>query len=247
LTFFCLLLAAPLVSAESDTDRARGHFEAGAEHYYEGEYARALIEFKRGHELVPNSLFVYNMSLCHLRLGQYAMAFEKAVRARESGDLPEKEGLRNAARIPAMSAVLTSRQIASDIENEPDDGAGRVEEDIVAESKDGSPGALGYTGIAIIGVGAAALVWALFIDASLSTQWDDYRASVAEGETARAETIRGEMESDQSTAQILVFAGAGGVLVGAALLGYDLWGEVGSSIAVVPRQDGVSASATFRF
>jgi tetratricopeptide (TPR) repeat protein len=50
---------------------AREAFAQGTTHYQLGEFAEALVQYKRAYELVPLSGFLFNIGQCHFSLEQY--------------------------------------------------------------------------------------------------------------------------------------------------------------------------------
>lgn len=77
--------AAPLPSTQ--TADASGHFDRGTTFYTEGDYAAALIEFRRAYELSPRSQILFNIGQAYFQLRDYANALMTLRRfALEGGD-----------------------------------------------------------------------------------------------------------------------------------------------------------------
>jgi tetratricopeptide (TPR) repeat protein len=68
-----VLLAGP-ARAEDARSRALAHFEAGRKLYQVGDYAPALVEFKRAFLLKEDPVFIFNIAQCHRRLGDTEQA-----------------------------------------------------------------------------------------------------------------------------------------------------------------------------
>src|SRR5689334_18946072 len=60
--------------AQTVTDRARAHFERGAEHYSEGDFDAALAEFQRSYELSPTYKLLFNLAQVQMERRDYAAA-----------------------------------------------------------------------------------------------------------------------------------------------------------------------------
>src|SRR5688572_18048653 len=71
-----ILLASNAATAQDAVERARPHFDAGQQYYADGEFASALREFRRAHELTQHPELLYNIALCYERLGELDRAVE---------------------------------------------------------------------------------------------------------------------------------------------------------------------------
>ena len=102
----CLTLLSSSAFAAGDRAAAQKYFEQGAEYYFNGEYGKAIVEFMRGNDEIPNALFLYNISLSHSRLGNFNDALEFGRRAREMGGLDPATSAQNEGRISALSGLF---------------------------------------------------------------------------------------------------------------------------------------------
>jgi tetratricopeptide (TPR) repeat protein len=68
------LPSAAFAQSDDSIDRARPHFVAAQQYYEDGEYAAALREFRRAHELTSQPEILYNIALCYERLGDFPNA-----------------------------------------------------------------------------------------------------------------------------------------------------------------------------
>jgi hypothetical protein len=219
---------APNALAESDKKKAQTLFEKGAALYYDGAYAEALVQFKKGHATVPNALFLYNMTLCNLKLQRYREAMSNAVEARHMGGLPDKEATRNEARIAAISAIELSQEVAEAAE-EPmvaDTAPDTTESPDLSVQKSDAPKkgltALGWSGVAGLVIGGGLLGGAVATELALQKKWEEFTGLSEGGDPERFEELRTEIERGQQRGKILLYSGTGVAVVGAALLIVDL-------------------------
>jgi hypothetical protein len=77
---------------EQRSAEASAHFERGTTFYREGDYAAALIEFKRAYDLSPSWQVLFNIGQSYFQLHDYPNALLTLQRfAREGGDRIEAE------------------------------------------------------------------------------------------------------------------------------------------------------------
>ncbi|HZS39473.1 MAG TPA: hypothetical protein VFF06_21730 [Polyangia bacterium] len=84
LSIAVVLAAAWTARAEVDVESAKAHFAAGSHDFEAGRYADALGEFEKAYRLSDRAPLLYNIGLCHERLGHTAQAidaFETYLRA----------------------------------------------------------------------------------------------------------------------------------------------------------------------
>ena len=98
-----------------EREQSREYFEQGAEFFFEERYGRALVMFRRAHRLNPHPMILYNKSLANLRLGNFEEAYRRGVEAGQMPGLPERETVRNDARIAALAIRLTADDVSSQI------------------------------------------------------------------------------------------------------------------------------------
>jgi Tfp pilus assembly protein PilF len=98
---------APDAAAQGDveTERARGHFQAGSSYFEEGDYESAIREFQRAYDLSRRAGLLYNLALSHERLGHYAEAAQLLRRyLSEDAEIPNRTALeRRAERLEARA------------------------------------------------------------------------------------------------------------------------------------------------
>lgn len=260
------------VAAQDERDRAQQLYKEGAEAYYTDDFPLAIMKFKSGHALDPNPMFLYNIAVSYGRLGNIDEAYDHAIEAREDG-LPPEAADKNSARIESWQIALRSSEIAESIAGpgeaqaracttDSDCGGGMVcdtsqsacvgsSADLTAgTTSESTLGTLGWTGIGLGIVGIGLVTTALVLDSSLSSDFDELDQARADGDQQRAEQLEADIESTQSTGQIMLFAGAGAAVVGGTLLVIDLLdSDEKESAQIVPMlgREQVGASFMTRF
>lgn len=252
-----LVLAVPTSAYAGDDAAAQAFFEKGAALYFEGKYAEALVQFKKGHAEVPAALFQYNIAVCNLRLERYREALAAAREARSMGGLEGKDAAQNDARIAAIPRLQNAHAIvqeltavaAKTLDDTPVETAEVVEPPPAVEPKPRF-GAIGWAGVGAATVGAGLAVGALVVELSLQPKWDDYNAAADAGDSTRYSELKSEIESGQTTGRILLFSGIGLAAVGAALIVFDLVtpGDEGAQAGFIVLPDGgVGGTVSVRF
>jgi hypothetical protein len=94
-------------SSPQRTTEAGGHFDRGATLYMEGDYAAALIEFKRAYEASPTWQVLFNIGQCYFQLHDYANALVTLRRFETEGK--GRIGAEDQATLDAELPDLASR------------------------------------------------------------------------------------------------------------------------------------------
>ncbi len=200
---------------------AQEAFELGAQYYYEDNFGRAIVEFRKAHQAHPHPMFLHNIALANKQLGRLDRAREAAVEAEEmSEELPPETAARNVGIVAGATGVLTGRQVAEDVaSSQPveDDTPGTPPEEPVADS--GGFGPLGWAGVGALAVGVGALGGAVVIDSQISSELDGLNSGESQ---EQFDATIADLEGKQTTGQILLFSGIGLSTVGAGLLIYEL-------------------------
>ncbi|MEZ4461860.1 MAG: tetratricopeptide repeat protein [bacterium] len=248
-----LTLAAPSVvlAAEPSPEmiqQAQGHFEKGAEWYTTGDYSKAIVEFLKGYNVVPNAMFLYNISLSYTKLGNFDEARTYAERARDEPGMAPEVAIRNEARILSFDVrdkavdvaeakpVLAERRQLEDPEDPPE--------------KSSSFGALGITGVAVGVAGLGLIGGAAVVNAGVSDDLDALKAEANGGDRDRFSSLKSDVESGQSLGQILLFSGVGLAVAGVTLIAVDLMDDESSgqsTLRLVPTPTGAQAVFDLRF
>lgn len=237
-----LMLCATPALAQENVEQAQKHFETGAEWYAQGEYAKAIVEFLKGHNLSPNAMFLYNISLSYAKLENIDDALEAAERAIREGGLPPEVAVRNEARIRAFRLNMVARSVSGSV------NLALTEKKSVPDPEPtpsgSSFGALGWTGVALTTVGVGLGVGAFLVSGGVSDDIEALKAEANGGDLIRYTELKSSVEDGQSTGQLLVYTGAGLGAVGITLILIDLFSgsETNStSWYIGPQRDGIQA------
>lgn len=206
-------------SAE-DIERAQKYFDLGAQLYFEGEFSRAAVEFRRAHEIYPHPIFLFNIALIQRRLNQPrdALAIARQAQAMDE-DLPPEQDAQNQGMIDGIGAALLGHEIAGAL-------AGEAVEDLPDSGEppvgiDSEPllSTLGWVGVGMLGLGVAGLSGGGVIQARLGANREvyDLRQPLYPESQAMAQLAE-TMERQQTQRTVLFVSGAGFTAVGAALL-----------------------------
>ncbi len=231
---------------EEDIQRAQDAFNEGASLYYEGEYGRAMVEFRRANELYPHPIFAHNMALANHQLGRTNRTLDAALEARELSQqatddaerLPDRADATNHGLIVSLQSLETGEEVAEAIAADTiddDDEPVAVDEPPEGVDDPSSFGALGWGGVGAFVLGAGALTGAALIDRNVVSgkesleNWDDTTTAFNEEKDS--------LESQQSIGKVLLFSGAGLAAVGTGLVVWELMSSPdseGSQMAVSP-------------
>jgi tetratricopeptide (TPR) repeat protein len=219
-----------LAQDASKAEQAQQAFDDGMSFYTEKEYGKAVAEFRKGYALMPAGMFLYNITLSYIKLGEYAKAQRYAQRAAEQGDLPKKTLVKNAARIDALTVRISAAKLADSLEPEaqsdlfgsqkPKDPSGET------PKESGGPGMMTYAGAGTALVGVGLIGGALYMGSDIEAR-SDQLAQV--DDRADYDTMRSSIESDRSVGQVLLVSGIGLAAVGSGLVVWDLMGSDESS------------------
>lgn len=152
-----LLQSASVLGESSDTETAaRVHDDRAAALFAEGEYHMALVEMESAEDLLPVTQRLYNIGVCHERLGNLEQAVAYFQRFLEGDDHSGDRDQRARARIRAIQRQLEVEGDQPAASNE--EGASRVSASEAPSRRRLSP-AIFY---ALLGVTAATTaVWAI--------------------------------------------------------------------------------------
>ncbi|MBA2661087.1 MAG: hypothetical protein H0U74_02235 [Bradymonadaceae bacterium] len=242
-------------SAPSDEDRRVGQefFDSGAKFFVAGDYAAAIVEFRKGYARLPEPLFLYNIALAETRLGRYQQALQTSERAEKvlAGDSADaNKGLQAACttiidagkRAEAIALALAQAAAEPQIE-EPKESVEAVEAVAVVVEPQPQPtgfGALGWTGVGVATLGGLALAGAGLTIMSLESDWQAYEEAARLSDGARYSALSESIEDQQIVGQVLLYSGVGLVAVGSGLIIYELVRSSGSQ----DRQPGVVLAPT---
>ena len=249
-------ISSPQAQTEDPKEQAAKLYKEGVDAYLGGDYAIAITKFREGYGLDPNSMFLYNLSLCFWKLGNFQEALNHAEKAEELGEMPDEAATRNPGRVASFKVVLHAEAVATAMVTPEDPGPptcatdsecengyvcnirrGLCVESFVPPPTEPLFSVIGWTGV---GVGAAGVVLtaiALIINFSLADDIRTQRQLVADGQTQEAAALAAQIKGRQTTGIVLLLGGIGGVVAGGGLVAYDLYfakdGDV-EGAAVVP-------------
>ena len=246
--------ATPLV-AQTDAEMAQAKklFDRGATFYNGGKYAEAITEFQRAFAVVPNALFLYNISLAQSKLGLLKEARTTGINATHYEGMGDKTKLRNVARIAALGPAVASQKLAKRlvkvdpvVTTEPEPIG---EPDPVRKTETRSSfGALGYSGIALAVIGAGGLVATWFIATNVDGQIDEYESAAAAGDESEYNDLRNDIEKKQTLGLVTLGIGSVFVATGITLIIVDLVNDGERATAYLsPTTDGAEIGVSFQF
>ncbi len=216
---------------EATIEKVNTHFETGADLYYDEKYEEAIAEFEAGHALIPNAIFLYNISLAYERMGETEKALQKAEEAEEMGGLSEQERVSNRARIAALQRTTTATELAE---------TRRTPSPLVRFTH------WGWIGSGLVAGGLLALAGTLSVDAALSDDVDAYRDAAQSGNRAEYDRLADDIKRRQTGGRVLFFLGTAGVIGGTGLIVYDLMFNPNNrpaetpQVALIPGRGGAS-------
>ena len=252
LLLVCLGAGQAVAQSGGDVDpqaveRAQQAFDRGAAYYFEGEYSRALVEFRRANEAMAHPVFLFNMALCHRELGRVDRTMQAAEEARElfrefherGEQVPFDLWARNDALIVSIETVDRAQAMAEALEAaEPADGQPVADiSDVDSVDDSGAFGVLGWAGVGALAVGAGALGGAVVIDRQVASGIEELQGI---SDTNEFNTRRDSLQGQQTSGQVLLFSGIGLATVGTTLVILDLVSGNGDS-----NDGGLAVSPSF--
>lgn len=234
----------------SDKKKAEVYNEKGVQAFFEKKYGQAIVYFQRAHELDPDPVLLYNISLAHSKMGNPADALEAAIEAKKYGGLPEDTAHKNEFRIVAYRRAIKARQTAEAI-NPPVTVKDEKKDEV---PRDEGLSVLGWTGVGTAGVGVAALIGAGVVNFIVAGNLDEYDTARADGDYGRASGLHDDIQSRQEMGRVMLYSGAGLAIVGGALFAYDYFGspeapadDEGASVFGTVDSDGASVQLRWNF
>ncbi len=248
LTIVFALLLAPAESfaqapSQETVDQAEAHFQKGAEWYTTGEYSKAIVEFLKGYNVVPNAMFLYNISLSYAKLGNSDDALMYAERAQNEVGMPDDVASRNSGRISALRVRLSGLDVAKNVSD-----LSNVVDVAPTQPAESGFGWMGMTGVAVGVAGLGLIGGSALIGMGVSDDITALEDEANGGDQARFDDLKASIESDQSLGKVLLFSGAGLAALGVTLVVVDLMNDeepTQTSLRLVPTNGG--AGAVFNF
>jgi tetratricopeptide (TPR) repeat protein len=240
----CLAVSARAQADDSLDDRARSHFEAAEAHFDTGAYEDAIREFEEAHRLSGRAQLLYNLYLCHERLGDLNAASDHLARYLDAD--PEAP---NAAALGLRLANLR-RRAAAEPRQEPGTVTVSTRAEPVAEAEDSAPAAPQSLGkgkvITFLSLGAAGVLSFgafAFMASKKDAQLDRSCADACTDHQVSA------LRTYSLVADISLGIGVTGLVVGSALwwVGRRRVASQAVSISPVAGRHSLSLSAEGRF
>jgi hypothetical protein len=234
---------------EADVQTAQAASDLGAQHYYEGNYGRAIVEFQRAHDHFPHPMFLHNIALSNLHLGQLerARAAAREAAAMDEG-MPSEAHATNEGVITGATTVLEVRRLANRLAQERGVARDDDDDDVVAPPPvvdEPMLGVLGWVGVGTAVVGVGALVGAAVLDSQIQSGIEELSDAP---DQASFDARRDELEGQQTVGKVLLFGGAGLTAVGAGLLVVDLMsGSADRAVGIGPDPREPSIQVRLRF
>ncbi|TXD38134.1 hypothetical protein FRC98_04345 [Lujinxingia vulgaris] len=249
------------------------YFDEGASFFIEGNYARAILSFRRAFDQRPDPMILYNMSLAHSRLGNHREAYQTTLATQRMEGLPEQARVRVDARVNALYVVINAEALAPRMAaiaagDETQEETSATEE--VAEITRQAPtpaqparpvrpiappldldqqpegmGLVGWAGVGTTVVGAGLLTGALLIDRSLATDIDAYQQASDQGRLDDYNQLRADIETRANTGKILLYSGAGAAALGLGMWIFGATSAADTNIDVAFAPDGSSGLVRF--
>jgi tetratricopeptide (TPR) repeat protein len=260
LTALLLSVGAPeTATAQTDDEptpealqEAGKYFQSGAEAYTAGNYSKAIVEFLKAYNAVPNALFLYNISLSYGKLGNVPDALAAARKARGVKGMDDKTANRNEARIAAYERWTSAADVAADVQkaravsqseqDATDPSATETTAATTTTSGGGRFGGLGWMGAGLMIVGGGMSIGSGVVASGLRQPIEDFKKAGAEGDDASYEQLKSEIRSDQNLGRALLFVGAPVAATGLVLFLIDLTnGPRDTAAFVSPTADGAIA------
>ena len=238
---------------DEDIERAQEAFNQGASLYYEGEYGRAMVEFRRANEILPHPVFAHNIALANHQLGRVERTLEAALEARAldtEGELPPRADATNSALIASIQSVIVATDISEEIGKRTDDPVAVDDSDAqpIDPVPESSWGTKGWGGVGAAAVGFVALTGAAVIDRSIVSGKEELESGNWTGTEDEFDAEVDSLQSRQSTGKLMLFSGIGLMAVGGGLIAWELMsGPEGTEMALSPKLDRPGMEWTLRW
>lgn len=242
--------------AQSNTAQAQQAYDDGAAYYVEGEYARAIVQFKKAFSLVENPVFLFNIALAEHKLGRADKAVDAAERALGYDALDDRtrsvaQGLvRGSTLSISARGVAEGMKSAAAVAQSESENTGEVGEGGIvgtAPPAESSFGAMGWAGVGLAAVGAGALVWGTILSIDLDDRYQRYN-DPTRSNAAEAAELKESIEADRPLALGLLIGGGAIAALGATLIVLELGDdEEPVTLHVDPSPDRPSVSIRGQF
>lgn len=213
---------------------AQKHFDDGVASYKANDYPTALHEFRQAYAKIPAAVFLYNAARVAEKMDNFQESLNLAKRAQSQTSRPLPAPLRekNTALIKSLEQKRARDKAAREAHqkrNQPQrfdrnpvtKKLPKMEKSPVPNTA-GNWSALGYTGGAVAVVGLGLVGTSVYLGADASSRIDSLNAI---DDPVAFTQEREDIDSQQSTGQILLYSGVGAVALGGAMIAWDLIGS----------------------
>ena len=212
---------------EESTARAQELFDEAAADYMAKRWDLAAVKFRKAYSYLPEALFLYNQAKALQKLDNHEVARGALIRARDQKErsLPPEI----AAKVPAFLAELD----ASLAELEAQKKEGAVGVDVVATTdspleKEEEFGVFGWIGVGGLAAGSGLMIFGGLLAADISEESE--RLKTESGQTPEQfQSDRQAAQSDQDTARLVFYSGAGLALLGTGLVAWEIFSIKGEA------------------
>ena len=213
-------------------------FKQGAALYYRGEYAEALVEFKRAFQLSPDPVILLNIGLCYWRLDDLDHAIQASQSVLEVEGLDDELAAQASSRQRAWRVLRRARVVShtpvASVSTVVETSKRATEPEVIVE-REPVPRShpFRWVGAGIGLAGAAALVsWAV-VEAGLNRDFAALDSAQEEGNALEFQSIRSQIERRQRLARPLLIGGAAAFATGAVLVLVDLFAADSDAVATI--------------
>mgnify|MGYP006292168541 CR=1 FL=1 len=226
-------LAQQTGEGDDSTSRIQELFDEGAKAYFQGNYADALVAFRKAYQHKKKAIILYNIALCQGKLGKYDKALSNSEKAARMGKMPDEPAVAN----QGFQAALRTRRHARRVAGE---SADRSEQDeiSVTESTDSGP-PWRWIGAGAAAGGLASLAASGIVTVGLQKDFQTLESEANGGARAEYDRLQTSIPKKQTVGRVLLYSGIGLTAVGTTLFLLDSpSSEGGPSHAIGPAAVG---------
>ena len=254
-------LSAPALTQE--TEQVLSDFNTAVEAYSGGNYSKAAALFQKAYAQNPDPLLLYNAAKAQAKASpqnleglKTAQALLARALAQEEKALSPKDRLRAeqfqtelSAQVTTLQAELAQKEQLEQQRRQADlEQKKQFEQELrqaelrklQQQQKEEAAGfgPVGWTGVGLGAIGAGVVIASALVASDVSSEQERLRTQSGQS-PGQFEADLAQSQSDQQTAQILLFSGLGALGVGAGLVTWELLrgeeeGEEGVSLRVGP-------------
>jgi len=188
-------VSAPTAAQDDDrSEEAETYYKRGMEAFYEDDYAIAITNFKRAHNISPSATLLFNISLAYSKMAKPEDALEFAREATEHDDMPDDTRVKNRGRMTGYRVAIRGRGMTGG------SGGGTSQTDTGGR-------ALRWVGVSVGVAGAGLLGGALAVGSNVSSKIDEKATAEEQGNFGKANDLYETIRTQQILGQILLYSG----------------------------------------